>query len=134
MPEKLTPEQREVVADEVISHIIQRTQNSKGFRDSTGREFSFPRYSKEYAKAKGSSKVDLTLDAEMLAAIELLSHNKDSLLIGFEKGTEENAKADGNSRGTYGRSSPIPGKARPFLGIKKSVLNDIVKRVKDGSK
>jgi hypothetical protein len=132
IPKGLTPEQREVVADEIIAHITERTQAGQGFRESTGRQFTFPGYTKEYAKRKGVSRgsVDLTLDADMLAAIELLSHSPDSLLIGYERGSEENAKADGNARGTYGRQSPIRGKARPFLGLQRQVLNEIVRRVR----
>lgn len=135
IPSGLTPQEREVLADEIITHITERSQAGTGFRQATGREFSFPEYTKAYAKRKGVSRgaVDLTLDADMLAAIELLSHSQGSLLIGFERGTEENAKADGNTRGTYGKSRPIPGKARPFLGLKKGVLNELVKKVKRGS-
>ena len=74
IPPDLTPSQREVVADEVIRHITERSQAGTGFRQETGREFGFPAYTTDYAKKKGVGRgdVDLTLDADMLAAIELL--------------------------------------------------------------
>jgi len=134
IPPGLSPAEREVLADEVIRHITERSQDGKGFRQETGREFKFPIYTSDYAKRKGVSRgsVDLTLDADMLAAVSLLSHSPDSLLIGFENGTEENAKADGNTRGTYGKPRPIPGKARPFLGLQKQVLNELVRQIRGG--
>ena len=38
---------------------------------------------------------------------------------------EQEGKAEGNIRGTYGKRKPIPGKARPFLGLSRSELNII---------
>jgi len=127
IPTDLTPFERELVASEIIDHIIERSQDGTGFNKDTGRERSFPGYSADYFK---SGTVDLTLNDQMLKAMELLSSSSGSLLIGYRNGTEENAKADGNSRGTYGLPRPIPGKARPFLGLRKGVLNEIVRRVK----
>jgi hypothetical protein len=43
-------------------------------------------------------------------------------MIGFENGTDENARADGNIRGTYGKPTPDSSKARDFLGISKEDL------------
>jgi len=130
VPKTLTPAQRELVAFEVIDYIRERTQLG---RDANGRKFT--EYTKAYAKFKGVSRgnVDLVLNDEMLRAIDLLNHKAGSLLIGFEKGSDENAKADGNIRGTYGKPSPIPGKARPFLGISQNQLNRIIREVKSGS-
>lgn len=127
VPKSLTPREREMVAFEVIEFI---TERSKLGKDQNGK--NFPRYTKEYAKAKGTSRsnVDLTLRDEMLRAIDLLNHKSGSILIGFENGTKENAKADGNIRGTYGKPSPIPGKARPFLGISQRQLTRIIREVK----
>lgn len=96
----------------------------------------FPGYSKEYMKSldfkiAGKSKsVDLQLSGDMLAAIKALKTTRNWVEIGFEKGSEENARADGNIRGTYGKSSPIPGKARDFLGISEKELVKIIKYVK----
>lgn len=97
-----------------------------GFNAETGRNKQFPSYSAAYAKRKGSTSVDLTLSADMFAALKVLSTDPRSILIGFENGSDENAKAEGNQRGTYGQKTPIPGKARPFLGISRSDLETIL--------
>jgi hypothetical protein len=66
----------------------------------------------------------------MLAALDVLDKTSRSVTIGFEPGSDENAKADGNIRGTYGKPTPDPKKARDFLGITETELSKIVKFVK----
>ena len=104
----------------VIDFIVNRAQSGQGFKN--GRTFSFPEYRDSYAKRKGQSNVDLTVSEEMLDAMDMLTERKGSITIGYEKGTEENEKAEGNQLGTYGRKNPIPGRARPFLGLPKKEL------------
>lgn len=118
----LDPSERVELAQEIIEHIKKRTQRGVGLQ---GR---FPGYSKEYRKKKGQSKVDLTLSSEMLESMELLSHKKGSVLIGFKNGTDANAKAEGNQLGSYGRS-PNPSKARPFLGVSTEELDTIMESI-----
>ncbi len=82
-------------------------------------------------KNSGKSKhVDLQLSGDMLAALSLLSHKSGEITIGFENGTLENDKAEGNILGTYGQKSPIPGKKRDFLGIEPSKLRDFIDEVR----
>jgi hypothetical protein len=128
IPEHLKPDQRLELADLIIERIVDRTQSGI---DRFGRDF--PGYSKEYIKSldfsnagKRAGRVDLQLSGDMLAAIELLNHKRGVLKIGFQRGTEENAKAEGNILGTYGRPEPIRGKKRDFLGITKSELKSIL--------
>lgn len=122
----LGPLQRRAVAQEIIDFIVERSKNG---RDKDGRPF--PGYSKSYKESKEfeiagkSSKVNLTLSGEMLNSIKLLSHRRGELLIGFENGTEQNAKAEGNITGSYGKPRPVPSKARDFLGISQSRLERI---------
>jgi len=118
IPEDLSPEQRAQLADDVIEYIVDRTK--KGY-DWRGRKF--PGYSPDYIKSldfkiagKSRSRIDLTLSGEMLADLKLISHKPGSLLIGFEAGSESNAKAEGNILGSYG-GSPKRSRARDFLGI-----------------
>ena len=134
VPENLSAKDRIRLADKVIDYIIQRTENGSGMKN--GRKFRFPKYSKEYTQSldfkiagKKKGKVDLKLSGDMLAAIELLSHRKGSLLVGFENNTEENDKAEGNQKGTYGQPSPLPGKARPFLDVNKSELSALIREL-----
>lgn len=131
IPDDLTPRQRQRVADLVIDHIITRTE--RGI-DKDGNRF--PAYSEEYIKShefkvagKSKNKVNLTLSGDMLASLELLSDKKGKITIGFEKGSEENARADGNIRGTYGSSKGNAEKARDFLGIDDVTLKKIIREV-----
>lgn len=126
LPPELSPQQREQVGKDIIDFIIDRTK--KG-RNKLNR--AFPGYSKSYIKSldfkiagKSPGRVNLTLSGDMLAALKVLSHKKGSVLIGFDNGTEENARAEGNILGTYG-GSPT-GKKRDFLGITKKDLDVIL--------
>ena len=119
IPEHLNSTERFELASEIIEFIKNRTQSGKNVRNRP-----FPKYSKSYFK---SGTVDLTLSEDMLSDMRLISHNKGSLLIGYENGTKSNGKAEGNALGTYGQPSPIPGKARPFLGITQKDLRLLVR-------
>lgn len=123
IPEEYGPSERELIADEVIHFIQERTK--KGLNKNNKQ---MPGYTKDYidsvefkAAGKSAGKVDLTLTGDMLGALSLLSHKKGKIMIGFENGTFENAKADGNIRGTYGGSKPTR-KKRDFLGITQADL------------
>jgi len=62
----------------------------------------------------------------MLGALTLLNHKSGSITIGYTKDDEfNNAKAEGNIKGTYGQKKPIKGKKRDFLGISNSELKEI---------
>lgn len=118
LPDGLAKDDRVAIASEIIDHIIDRSKSGSGINPSTGRNKKFRPYSEEYAKAKGQTNVDLTLRDTMLRAMRLLSDNKDSLLIGYENGTKENAKAEGNQ----------VAHGRPFLGISTAALRKIVEK------
>lgn len=126
IPEWLGPEDRAEVADLIIEAIKRRTE--KGV-DKNGKKF--PGYSKSYMesldfKIAGKGKgVDLQLSGDMLASLSLLSHTKGRILIGYENGTPENDRADGNITGSYG-GSPNPRKARDFLGLPDGELAKIL--------
>jgi hypothetical protein len=62
----------------------------------------------------------------MFNAMKVLQNKADEVHIGFKRGTKYNAKAEGNALGTYGQKDPIPGKARPFLGLSKAALKEIL--------
>jgi hypothetical protein len=130
-----TPEEREAIALEIIDRVVKRSKSGK---DKDGN--AFPKYTPGYENSLNfkiggkSSKVDLTLSGDMLGAIEVLKVAK-KVQIGFQNGTTENAKADGNIRGTYGQSSPIKGGkyARDFLGITPAELDAILRRYPKGT-
>lgn len=117
---KFKPQERELIAQEVIDYIVNRTKEG---RDKN--ENPFPGYSKKYINSKdfsiagkSRSPVDLTLTGEMLDSLKLLRHSPGEIVIGYDKGdTELNGKVEGNIKGTYGNSTPLRGKKRDFLGI-----------------
>lgn len=132
IPKDLKPDQRAELADLVIEHIVQRTQDGL---DKNGKKF--PKYSDAYVKSldfknagKSRSKVDLQLSGDMLAAIDYLSGAAGKITIGFKNGTDENAKAEGNILGSYG-GSPNHKKARDFLGIDQDKLDQLIEHVKN---
>ena len=131
IPPDLKPAQRAELADLIIEHIVDRTDRGL---DKKGNKF--PPYSKDYVKSldfkiagKSKGDVNLQLSGDMLAAIELLNSKRGSLTIGFERGSEENARAEGNILGSYGKS-PKKSRARDFLGIEKSKLRELIDFVK----
>lgn len=131
VPKELTPTQRVDVSREVIEFVQTRSEN--GF-DKNNKKFV--KYSKGYIDSldfkvagKSPGEVNLTLSGEMLSALELLSHRSGALLIGYDNGSDENARADGNVRGTYGKSTENKNKARDFMGIDQNTIDKIVNKI-----
>jgi hypothetical protein len=128
IPPDYSPQEREEIAFEILEYIRNRTAEGKAI----GGRKRFPPYSKAYQESlefkiagKGTTP-DLKLSGDMLDAMDLLSHSKGSLLLGFENGSEENGRAEGNQLGTYGQKSPNSKKARPFLGVTETELKRII--------
>ena len=134
---KFNPEERKAIAEDIKEFIGDRTSAGK---DVNNRKF--PGYSKEYAKKKRSANVDLRLTGEMLKILEELGTLKtdraNEVTIGYERGSRVEGKVEGNRKGTYGRSRPIPGKKRDFLGLTQKDLKEILdfhlKRKEDGAR
>lgn len=119
--------ERVAIGLDIIDHIIKR---SKAGKDKNNK--NFPGYSEGYTdsfdfKLAGKGKnVNLTLSGEMLNSIEILETKKGEITIGIPKDDDfNNAKAEGNIKGTYGQSSPIRGKKRDFMGISRKDLSSI---------
>jgi len=133
VPDDFKPKDRARVADKAIDSIVKRTVE-KG-KDKNNKKFVA--YTKDYAKQKGQRRVDLVKSFSMLTNIQQLQSSKGRIVIGFTKGSKENGKADGNIRGTFGKSKPItrddkqaPG--RDFLGLPTKALNAIIEIVGAG--
>lgn len=122
IPRNLKPIQREVIAEEIIDFIRDRS-----FAGLDKDNKKFVRYTEGYAKKKGVNRgdVDLVLEGEMMDELRVISHKPGQILIGYENGTTANAKAEGNITGSYGKD-PDPKKARNFLGISKKDLTNII--------
>ena len=130
IPEGYSPIERESIAQDIIDFVVERTHSGK---DKNNRKFK-PGYSEGYAssrvghvagKRKGGTP-DLKLTGDMLESLgEYIKHSPGEIVIGYEKGSEENAKADGNVRGTYGKSKPqVHG--RDFMGITQKGLKEVL--------
>ena len=128
LPKSVSKKDRLTIADLIIERIVERT--SEGL-DKKGNPF--PGYSKSYINSldfqnagKSAGDINLQLSGDMLAALALLKDGSDKIRIGFEKGSDENARADGNIRGTYGKQQGSRKKARDFLGIDREELKSII--------
>jgi hypothetical protein len=128
IPKGLPETEKLALGEDIIEYMRKRTESGKDNRGG-----SFPKYSKEYMKsldfkiAGKGSKVNLTQTGDMLADIEVLDIKNDKLVIGFEKGSLNNDKADGHITGWQGRSDT----KRPFLGFEgseKDKLKGIIKK------
>lgn len=130
LPSDYSDGDAQTVAEEILNFIVERSKAGKG---SDGEKF--PGYSKSYKEsldfkiAGKSSKVNLTLSGEMLDSLEVLQARKGKIVIGFSKGSEMNARAEGNILGSYGQSSPNPSKARNFMELSNNELSKILKKV-----
>ena len=138
IPEDLGPSEREALAKDIVEFIRQRTERGVGVRE-TSRGFinvDFPKYSKiykenlDYKVAGKSSKVNLTLSGDMLIALDVLKTRRGEIVIGYERGSEENDRAEGNILGTYGTDTPNPRRARNFLGISDRDLEELLAEYK----
>lgn len=121
----IKPKDRVALSDAIINYIQNRTL------DGVDKNLEkFVKYTTGYARHKGVgvNDVDLTFAGEMLLDLKLLSHKAGELTIGFEKGSESNAKAEGNIKGTYGQPSPV-NKGRDFLGINDDELAALMDNV-----
>lgn len=118
-----TTEELVEFADAAKNEIIDRTQQG---RDIDGNRFAS--YEKEYADFKGVSRndVDLTLFGDMLDGLNTQVRGS-RVFISMDQ--DQAAKAHGNIEGTYGQSSPIPGKARDFFGLREADARAIARQV-----
>lgn len=128
IPRAYGAEERLAIGQAICAYIRYRTRELG--LDRTNKRFS--RYSVAYTKSlnfkiarKSKSNVNLTQSGDMLDALDVLSHRPGQIVIGWERGSNENAIADGNIRGTYGQSRQI-GPRRDPNGITSPDLRRIL--------
>lgn len=141
IPEGLSKEERSALADDIAEKIRKNAESGKGrsfdnlgTRNGIIKEYSnLPKYSPKYINSldfknagKSPSNVDMTLSGDMLQSLEPVKITKNEIVLGFPD--DQNGKADGNIRGTYGSEKPNPSKARNFLGLTESDFNKILKK------
>lgn len=137
IPKGFAPKVRREIGEEIVELIRQRTESGMGvvkIGEGKWRHKQFPPYSKAYVESlefkiagKSKNRVNLTLSGDMLASLDVLDHSDGEILIGFERGSQENDRAEGNIKGSYG-GKPNPRKARNFLGITPGELAEILEK------
>lgn len=127
---KYNPQERVAIGVEIIDHIIERSKAGKDKKNN-----DLPSYSKGYVDsfdfklAGKSKKPNLELSGEMLNSLTVLNHKSGEITVGIPRDDDfNNAKAEGNIKGTYGQKKPIKGKKRDFMGISRSDLGKITEK------
>lgn len=113
---------RQSLAQEVIDAIVKKAENFGG------------KYSDEYSESaefrafgKSKSDVNLTLSGQMLSALDVISDNRDKIVIGWEQGSEDGKKAHGNITGKNGQVKT----KRDFFKLTESELKAIARQYRD---
>lgn len=120
IPKNLSNNERKVLGELIVDYIKERSK--KGL-DSQNRPFK--KYDETYLRhpdfklADKTKKVNLSFTGEMLDDLEVLSHTKGSLTIGYEAGSTTNDKAFYN----------IEEHKRDFLGITQEDVNRIANKL-----
>lgn len=115
IPADYTASQREVIGERILSHIRRRTREGLDINNRL-----FPGYSPNYEK---DGTVNLRESGDMVADLEVISHGRGFITIGF-------TSSDSNDKASY-IQSPRGQKAgkqprRQFVGISRSDLNTIL--------
>jgi len=135
IPSGYSAAERRSIAQDFVDYIVDRTRKGKG-KDGKAWTGKAGKYSEAYKKSfefkakTNKSKVTLELFGDMLSSIEQISNTPGKVSIGIKKGDEDYGKAEGNIRGTYGKKSPIAGKARPFMDLSPTEIRKILQPYK----
>lgn len=132
VPESYDSDTRRSIGIDIIDRIIERTKSGKNkenkdFSGEAGKYTDGYKKSFDFKLAGKGSNVNLTLSGEMLNSMEVLETSRGSITIGYRENDPNNAKAEGNILGSYGRD-PNPSKARDFLGITDGEMDQILKK------
>jgi len=135
LSDKYSSEEKEAIAFEIIEYIKERTKSGKG---EGGKKWHTPanKYTKEYKESlefkfkenPRPNTVDLSASGDMLDSIDLLKTMPSSITIGIDEADPDHGKAEGNIRGSYGKQRGSSKKARDFLAISDSEVENILKK------
>jgi len=120
--ENYTASDREAIGEDIVDQIVDDT--ASGINSKTGKNFR--KLSEDYAaykrKVVGSSKANIKFSGETLGSMRFIKSKsgKGKVTVGYNAGTEANAKAKGHITGE------ATGKVRNFLQTSKKKINDIV--------
>ncbi len=126
---KYTEEERYAIAADVIEYIRQRSSEGKG---PDGKKWP-GQYSKGYSKSldfrnagKSRSFINQQLSGDMLTELSLLESDKGKIVIGYDEGSSQHGKAEGNIIGSYGKPRGNKSLARPFIKV---TPNELAKKI-----
>lgn len=129
-PDDFTADQRILLAELIMVEIRKMTKRSLDVDGAPFAEYSESyKESTEFEIAGKTSKVNLTLTGDMLASMELITHIKGQVRIGYKKTNPEAGKVQGNQSGIRGNSMDIVN-PRPFLGLPEPVLKSLYNKVR----
>jgi hypothetical protein len=124
------PVARQVLAQEIIDKIVERTKDGVG---ANGKNLRTP-YSEGYSNSldfkafgKSSKDVNMTLTGEMLSSMDIVSESEDEIVIGFSD-SEQSEKAHGHITGKNGQA---PKMKRDFFGLPEKEIRRIASDFKD---
>jgi hypothetical protein len=141
LPEGIAKRDRQAFGEALAEKIRLNAESGKGvpFEDKGTHEGivssyrAFKEYSKGYIKSldfrnagKSAGSVDLTLSGDLLQSLDVVKISSTQIELGFP--SSQDGKADGNIRGTHGKSRANANKARNFLGLTENDYNKIVRK------
>lgn len=127
IPAGLSDAQRVELARRIVTEVRARTKRGISATGST-----FPNYSKTYKSsldfknAGKSSKVNLTSTGDMLAELDVISISSSHITIGYNLGDELAGQVEGNTIGSYGKSTGNNSKKRDFIGLPTKIVTRLV--------
>lgn len=114
IPVGYSARQRKEIGEDIVRFIRRRTQSGIDINGNL-----FAPYSSGYEK---SGRVDLTVTEQMLNSLELLSHGRGYIRIGFGNSSANNKAS--YAQNPRGQKASTP--ARRFVGISQADLNRIL--------
>lgn len=115
---RMSDDLKEDVAYAVIDTIVDRTRSGKSLNGG-----NFRKLSKAYAELKGTTKVNLTLDGDMLDELDIISIKGNKVKIGWDDTLQSNKAFNHDTGDTLPK--------REFFGATETELKKIAKEFKD---
>ena len=114
---RVSEDDKEGLAYAIIDQIVERTRDGKSVKGNR-----FKKLSKAYADIKGSSKVNLTLDGDMLDELDIVSIKGNKVKIGWDDTLQSNKAFNHDTGDTLPK--------REFFGVTEGELKKIIKDFK----
>lgn len=124
VPESKRPQAAKQIADYVRDEALRHIAQGKSpVQDGNWKRDLESKYKKKKSKISGVTFSNLELEGEMLDAFEVVIDG--DILVAQIEG-DQAGKADGNNRGTYGKSRGSKAKAREFIPKSGQTWNETI--------